>query len=86
MGRKGAKSDYCVSSCGYGACEHTFTHIEIYTIRRLNVRDEGHIQGLAKADYSSVVLRDNERIGAGCVQDVRQTVCLEISACEIFVE
>lgn len=55
---------------------HACTHKLKQRLRELNVNDEGHIQGLATADSSSVVLRDKRRIQAGWVQNVRQTVSL----------
>lgn len=42
----------------------------------VNVSDEGHVQGLATADSSSVVLRDKRGIEAGWIQNARRSVSL----------
>lgn len=55
---------------------HKCTHKLKQRLWELNVSDEEHVQGLATADSSSVVLSDNRRIQAGWVQNVRQTLSL----------
>lgn len=49
-----------------------------HKLQELNVRDEGHVQGLATADSSSVVLRDKKGIHAKLVHKVRPTLFLSI--------